>query len=93
MLNLLTKWAELKTKDKKVMPIIVKNSKFCSLSLEHCRCIISELYFAHLTLYIAMAESYKSPLHTTYVAVVPTCMCKRTSLLFSTNITSEDSGI
>ena len=38
MLNLLTKWGELKTKHKKVMPIKVKNSKFCSLSLEHCTC-------------------------------------------------------
>ena len=36
MLNLLPKCGGLTTKDKKVMPIIVKISKFCSLSLEHC---------------------------------------------------------
>ena len=34
-MNLCTKWGRLKIKNKKVMPIMVKNSKFCSLSLEH----------------------------------------------------------
>ena len=36
MQDLHTKCGGLKTKDKEVIPIIVKNPKFCSLSLEHC---------------------------------------------------------
>ena len=35
MQDLHTKCGELKTKDKEVIPIIVKNPKFCSLSVEH----------------------------------------------------------
>ena len=36
MQDLHTKCGGLKTKDKEVIPITVKNPKFCSLSLEHC---------------------------------------------------------